>query len=438
MIIAISLLLAVQSPASDTLHLSLQAALDRARQHNPTLLAERAEARGAAQDPLDASRAFLPNVQFDLQGLRTTDPVGAFGLKLRQENFQAEDLSLDALNRPNPYGGWNSVATVELPILAPQGLFGYTAARRGATARAAAAERATGATTFIVTRAYWDVHLAARRAATLEIALQAARAHASQAQALQEQGLVTGLDARMARVQSAAVETRLLAASAEAENASSALRALLALADSQPVVLTDSLEGVGNAECDSTAAECSTGERGDLAALKLGSDAASAMIRSAWSKNLPSIALFGSFGYYGRSAPWGDGSGDWTIGIGLRWNLFPGLSGVGAVRRAKAEHAAAVARQEAAERQATLEVMSAHRMLAAANQAVVVAEAGNREAQEALEQARLRYSTGAAPITELLDVQAAATQATLNMHTARRDLFVAKAGLDFAYGVNDR
>ncbi len=438
MIIAISLFVTVQAAASDTLHLSLQAALDRAHQRNPTLLAERAEVRRAAQDPLDASRAFLPSLQLDLQGLRTTDPVGAFGLKLRQENFQAEDLSLDALNRPEPYGGWNSVATVELPLLAPEGLFGYAAARRGAAAQAAGAERAAGATTFMVTRAYWDAHLAASRAATLEIALQATRAHAAQAEALEEQGLVTGLDARMARVQSAAVETHLLAASADAENTISALRALLALPDSQPLVLTDSLQGLGSAECDSAAAECSIGERGDLTAFKLGTDAASAMIRSAWSKNLPSIALFGSFGYYGRSSPWGEGSGDWTIGIGLRWSLFPGLSGVGAVRRAKAQHSAAVARQEAAERQAELEVLSAERMLAAANQAVVVAEAGNREAQEALEQARLRYSTGAAPITELLDVQAAATQAALTMHTARRDLFVAKAGLDFAYGVNDR
>jgi outer membrane protein TolC len=60
------------------------------------------------------------------------------------------------------------------------------------------------------------------------------------------------------------------------------------------------------------------------------------------------------------------------------------------------------------------------------------------EAQEALEQARLRYQTGAAPITELLDVQVAATSATLNVLSARRDLFLAQAALDFAYGVNDR
>ena len=56
----------------------------------------------------------------------------------------------------------------------------------------------------------------------------------------------------------------------------------------------------------------------------------------------------------------------------------------------------------------------------------------------ALEQARLRYRTGTAPITELLDVQAATTNATLSELAARRDLMVAHAALDLAYGVFDR
>ena len=77
-------------------------------------------------------------------------------------------------------------------------------------------------------------------------------------------------------------------------------------------------------------------------------------------------------------------------------------------------------------------------MLEAARQRVDVAARAEVEAREALEQARLRYRTGAAPITELLDVQAATTATTLNYLAARRDLFVASAALDLAYGVNDR
>ena len=77
-------------------------------------------------------------------------------------------------------------------------------------------------------------------------------------------------------------------------------------------------------------------------------------------------------------------------------------------------------------------------MLVAATERVSVAAAADIEGAEALEQAQLRYSTGTSPITELLDVQAAATAATLQLLEARRDLFVARAALDLAYGVNDR
>jgi outer membrane protein len=438
MFIAIILSLAQAALPGDTLRLSLQAAVERAQEANPTLRAERAEARMAAQAPLSASRAFLPTLRLGMQTLRTTDPVAVFGLKLRQENFAMADLALDALNRPSAYTGYNSSATVELPIFAPEGLFGHAAARHAAAAREAAAGRAAGATTYFVKRAYWDAQLAARRVETLETALEAARAHAAQAAALQEQGMVTGLDARLARVKAAEFETRLLAATAEAQNALSALRMDLALSDDTPVALTDSLVGTGDTACQAGGAACDLADRGDLQAMRLGSDAAAAAVRSAWSKNLPALAVFGSFAYYGQSSPWGTGSGDWTIGIGVTWTPFAGLSGIGDVRRAKAEHQATLSREEAAQRQAQLEVRSAQRMLEAATERVTVAEVADGEAREALEQARLRYRTGASSITELLDVQAAATSATMGLLAARHDLFVAQAALDFAYGVYDR
>jgi len=438
MFIPMLLLTASVALNPDSVSLSLEEAILRASEMNPTLRAEVAEATAAQQGPLEASRAFLPSVRMDVQGVRSTDPVAAFGLKLRQENFAMEDLALDALNRPDAYSGFTSSVTVEMPILAPEGLFGFAAARRGAAARSAGTRRAAGATTFMVTMSYWDAQLAAKRVETLQDALAAARSHADQAEAMHDQGLVTGLDARMARIGAAAVETQLLAASAQAENALSSLRALLAMPDSVPIVLTDSLVDSFGAACEAEVASCSIGERGDLEALRLGSSATSAMVKSAWSKNLPSIGVFGNFAHHGRSTPFGTGSGDWTIGVGVRWNVLSALSGFGSVRRANAEHDAARARQEAAERQADLEVTSARRMLAAARERVEVATSADAEGAEALDQARLRYRTGAAPITELLDVQAAATAATLQLFEARRDMFVALAALDFAYGVNDR
>ena len=126
------------------------------------------------------------------------------------------------------------------------------------------------------------------------------------------------------------------------------------------------------------------------------------------------------------------------MGIGLSWNPFQGLAGIGAVRAARAEEASARAQRENALRQAEVEVLQARRMVEAAREGAQVAAAAADEAQVALEQARARYQTGTAPITELLDIQAAATNATLSELAARRDLLVANAALDLAYGVYDR
>ena len=99
--------------------LSLEEAVARALAANPSLRAQQATAEARAQLPLQASPAFLPSISLGLQGMQTTDPVGVFGMKLRQENFQAEDLSLEALNRPGAYSGYNATAMVQLPLLVP-------------------------------------------------------------------------------------------------------------------------------------------------------------------------------------------------------------------------------------------------------------------------------------------------------------------------------
>ena len=438
--IAIPLLIvAAQTAQPDTTRLSLEAAIDRALEANPSLMAQRATADAAGALPQKASKAFLPSIDLGLIGVRTTDPVGVFGLKLRQGNFAMGDFDIPALNNPDPYGGWDAVATAQLPILVPEGLYGYAAARKAAQAQAAATGYATAATRFLVIRAYWDAQLAARQVETLDSALTAVRAHRRQAEAMRDQGLVTGLDARFAGLKASELEVQRLAVAAHARNALTALHAMLALPDGVVVVLTDSLRSAApNSTCMAADRSCGLEARGDLEAYRLGESAANLAVKRAWASQLPAIAAFGSVAHHAQGAPFGSGSGDWTVGIGVRWPIFHGLSGAGNVNAAKAEHRAATAQLEAAERQAALEVQQARDMLGAASERVTVASQAEGEAQVALAQARLRYETGAAPITELLDIQAATTAATLNHLAARRDLFVAAAALDLAYGVNDR
>jgi outer membrane protein TolC len=221
------------------------------------------------------------------------------------------------------------------------------------------------------------------------------------------------------------------------------LKALLNLSDEMDLILTEDLSALGNpSACAQPRSDldsrCSWDRRGDLQAYSAGAEAASKGVKKAWASQLPALAAFGAVGHYGREAPFGNGSGDWTVGIGLSWMPFNGLAGLGAVRAAEAEAKAVGAERDAAFLQAEVEVLQARRMLEAAEQGAAVAARAKAEAQVALEQARARYRSGTSPITELLDVQAASTNVALSELAARRDLILAHAALDLAYGVFDR
>jgi outer membrane protein TolC len=245
-----------------------------------------------------------------LQGVKTTDPVAVFGLKLRQENFAAEDLALDALNRPDAYSGYNATATVQLPLLAPEGLYGFQAARKAAEAEGAGARRAAGATRFFTIQAYTGARLAARQVEALDTALAAVRAHVAQAEAMNEQGLVTGLDARMAGLRASEIEVRRLAAEAHARNALSALKALLALPESTQLILSDDLLGVMTpSACAVEDSACSWNDRGDLAAYTAGLAAANSGVKKAWASQLPPWRPSGPWGTTARTHPSAAGAG---------------------------------------------------------------------------------------------------------------------------------
>lgn len=433
----IAIFLFTVGAAPDTLSLSLDRAVHLALEQSPELSAVRSEARAMAQAPLKASGAFLPNLSFEVAGVRTTDPVAVFGMKLRQETFAAEDLALDALNRPDPFGGFTAKARIEQPLLSPEGLLGFAAATRAAKAQSAGVSRAAGATVFRIRQGYWGAQLAQARVEHLEASLEAARAHRETAESLRDQGMVTGLDARLALVRQNEIEAQLIAARAEAENARVRLRAALGLPDTVQLKLTEPIGEVPMPACDGEAC-AAAGTRGDVEAARLAAESASLAARSAWASHLPSVVAFGELARHSNASPFADGSGDWTVGVALVWNPFRALAGIGEGREAGYRHRALEERRRATELSARAEQENAERSLVAAREKVEVAERGRDEAREALEQARLRYSTGVSAITELLDVEAAFTAAELNLSAARHGLLMAAAVLEFAYGVNDQ
>src|SRR5690606_18089040 len=103
---------------------------------------------------------------------------------------------------------WTGGVVLEQPLVNVDAWLGRQAAAHATDAREASSSWTHAATRVDVVRAYYGVVLSAERVETLEAALEAARGHVRQTEAMVEQGIVTRSDALFARVRAGEVETQ--------------------------------------------------------------------------------------------------------------------------------------------------------------------------------------------------------------------------------------
>jgi outer membrane protein TolC len=411
--------------------LSLADALAQAAAASPQAVAARWERAGREADALGASAAFLPQINVELGGLRTEDPVAAFGTKLRQGRFTEADFALEALNYPDPVTDVSTVLSVEQPVFQPMALSGRRAARAGAEAARLAEERTGQAVAFEVIRGYFGARLAADRVGVLEESLAVARETLVQVEKLRREGVVTVVDEQLARSRVSELEAALATASASRTASADLLLALLSREPGSEVELTDSLTLVESGAADSL-------ERADLRALRAGLGARDAEVRRARSQWLPSLGAFGNLRWHDEDFGIASGPQHWTAGLVVRWSPFRGLSDVGLLRRAEADREAARAELAAAERRSRAEVRAAQAERSAARAGFAAAEAALVQSEQAARAAGVRYAEGAALITELLAVRAAESSQRLSRLQALYQARIADAALVLALGGTPR
>ncbi|HEY9506232.1 MAG TPA: TolC family protein, partial [Gemmatimonadales bacterium] len=210
--VAALILRAAPAAAQGALRLSLQDALAQAAAESPQAVTARWERAGREADALAAAGAFLPQINVELGGLRTDDPVAVFGTKLRQGGFAQADFAIDALNFPAPVTDVSTVLSVEQPVFQPMALSGRRAARAGAEAARLSEERTGQAVAFEVIRGYFGARLAGDRVGVLREALAVARETLVQVEKLRREGVVTVVDGQLARSRVSELEAALAAA----------------------------------------------------------------------------------------------------------------------------------------------------------------------------------------------------------------------------------
>jgi len=347
---------------------------------------------------------FLPRVTAAEEAATTTDPLNAFGFKLRQEAVTQADFAPGTLNDPERTDNFTTRIQVEQPLLNLDGFFERRAASRAVRAARERTKRTREVMAFQVKKAYFGLILAREQLDVIDAALAAARKNARQAENLFQEGLITRADVLAARVRVLDLESRRAEAASRRSTAADQLRFLLGIDIPVPIHATDALTQEAPPQ-DTLTAAAANRRRSDMQALRHRADAARQQVRARWTAFVPRLNARGTYAWNDDTAFGTDAAG-YTVGASLTWSLFDGFRQIGRAHQAEAELRRA---EIALERQALkneVEITEAQRDLAATRQRIRQTEAAVEQAEESLRIRSDRYAEGLERTSDLLQAEA--------------------------------
>jgi len=387
-----------------------------------------ANAAVATAQRLAPLRGVLPSVRLEGGYLRTTDPIGAFGTRLKQREIGQSDFDPHRLNFPSPIGDYSAGLVAEQPLFNADAWIGRRAARHGANASESAAEWTRLSTRTDVIRAYYGAVLAAERLAALDAAAEAAHAHVRQAEAMVRAGMVTRSDALLAAVKAGDVDAQRIEARSDAMIARRQLALLIGLSSSAEPALPTRLPAVDvirRLAADDTL-EQTARTRADVDAARLGLAAARTDATRARSLYLPRLNAFARYDWNSPQRLYG-GERSWTAGVLASWSVFEGGAQIAETEVAAARMELATAAADAAVDQARLEVERSLASLRSALARLDIAAHAVAQSTEAHRIVTRKYEGGLATVVELLDAAAVETHSTLALSNAQFAVIAATA-----------
>ncbi len=175
--------------------------------------------------------------------------------------------------------------------------------------------------------------------------------------------------------------------------------------------------------------------RPEMAAAEAAIRAQEANLRLAQANYDPTLALVGQLN--NQTATAATPEFNWNIAAALKVPLYPGREKQAKIAQAEAALASARLNLEQTREYVALQVTQALLALQNAQEALTVAEQGEREAQERLRIARVRFANGMGLGVEVLDAQTALTAAQTEVVSARYNVQVATVALYGALGKTD-
>lgn len=420
--------------------LTLDDAVQLARQHDPRLAGARSLVTRREAEVMGARGRLLPRLDFEQALTRGDQPVYAFGTRLLQGRFAAADLALPALNAPSPITDHASRLTLRVPLVHAEGWFGARAAREQRRAAAASVTQAELELAAGVARAYYGAQLASEGARVATVALEAARADAERVRSMLRNEMATELDLMTVELHVASMEQRSIEARGEAEAAAAALQHALGLPLDQATELSSTLPeaeddggqvgGMTRVSVD----QLPLHEHPEVSRAEATEAAVAAAHRASLARFAPVLAAAAELQSHRSQLVGGQHGESWTVGLVLQVNLFNGLQDLAQRRATEADLDAVRVSTQSAVSAVRLRIRQAQLALEAREAGLTVAARSVELARGAATLERQRMDNGRSDAAALVRSQAALLDTELRLLAARHARELARVDLEVALG----
>lgn len=423
--IGIAFAFAAALPSTPTVELTLERAIEQARENNPKVAAALQRIVAAEAGLSEARGSFSPTLQLGVSYGVSNNPAQVFANIVNQQAF---DPSLNFNELPT-VDDLNLNATLQVPIwIGGRRFAARDAAELARDASKEEVESVRSALAFQVTRAYYGVQKARGFVRAATAAVEAFEGNARIARERFEQGTLLkqallDVEVRLARAR----EDLILARNAEA----------LAVAALATVVGVEGDVVVAEASPALTIPreEGGVAERPELKAVEFQVARSAAAVDAAEAGYLPSVQAFAT-GLYNYGFENDGDSLSYVVGVGVSWTAWDGLATRARVRRAEAAAGEARSQRLDLERNLELEVTQARIRLDDALERLRVTEQEIALAEESAMLARARFEEGVALATELIDAETNLTAAKTRRVESEANRWIAVAALRKALGLS--
>jgi outer membrane protein len=419
--------------AQDTLHLTLEAAVQRALERSEEMRVARSLVAEAGGQVREAWSGALPQLTGNLVYTRQFASI-----------FQgvSADTGFGRIFRNSPFGAanqWRAELTASQLLFAGGKIgAGVRAARSFQEGARAQRDETAGDLIYRVKRAYLDAALAGRLLAVAEANLDQARAQLRQVDLFRQAGTRAEYDLLRAQVEAANQEPAVVAAAGVNAVALVELKRLVNVPAGQPLVLATDLEAADGSVPVVVDDSLAAPGRPVLVAADANVVVREQVVRAARADRLPTLTVASTLAeqaFPQEISPFrADFRRSWTAELRLSVPIFLGFRTSGAIARAEAELERARAERDGARETVALEVAQARAEVRRAWSLLSARHETVRQAEQALHLASVRYANGLTTQLELSDARVLRQQAQVNEVQGMRDYLVAMASLERALG----